>query len=392
MNNRHRQLIKQFIDIYGGDERDVRLFSAAGRVNLIGEHIDYCGGLVMPAALSLSTVVVARKNGTDTIRLAATTLPDRVTLQIARLNDYRDIPWGDYQAGVAYTLQDDGYTIVGCDLLYDTNVPFGSGLSSSASIEVATALTLSTFSKEAGGKSGTLVELSLLSQKSENTYNGVNCGIMDQFASAMGLENKAILLNCKTLDYDYIPLELKGYALVISNCNKKRSLQDSKYNERRGECETALETLKTALPDITCLADVSEDDFDKHGALLSEPVYRRARHVVTECARVIKSAAYLREGNIEGFGQLLNASHASLRDDYEVTGKELDTLAALSQNFDGCIGARMTGAGFGGCTVALVQKEKVAAFIDSVTKNYEKAIGYPPSFYETTVERGAHEL
>lgn len=241
-------LKKRFVGIYGGDESDLRVFSAAGRVNLIGEHIDYCGGKVFPAALNLRTTVVARKNGENVIRLAATTIDDRVTLDIGNLNAYRDLKWGDYQAGVAYVMQQAGYEIVGCDLLYDTTVPFGSGLSSSASIEVATGMTLATFSGEAGGKGVDLVQLAVLGQKSENTYNGVNCGIMDQFASSLGKKDHAILLDCKTLDYEYVPLDLGCYSLVIANCNKPRSLQDSKYNERRAEVEKAFELLKTVLP------------------------------------------------------------------------------------------------------------------------------------------------
>lgn len=386
------QLKQKFLEIYGGDEKDIRVFSAAGRVNLIGEHIDYCGGQVFPAALNLRTVIIARKNGENVIRLAATTVPQKETLNISTLDAYKNLKWGDYQAGVAYVLQNEGYKIVGCDTLYDTTVPFASGLSSSASIEVATAMMFTTFSHEEGVGDVDLVKLAVYSQKSENTYNGVNCGIMDQFASSMGKKDNAILLNCKTLDYKYVPLDLGDYSMVISNCNKPRSLQVSKYNERRAEVEEALGKLKTVMPDITCLADVTPEQFEKHCHVLSGKILDRAKHVVNECDRVKKSVIALENRDIEQFGELLNQSHYSLRDLYEVTGKELDSLTKHSRAFKYCIGSRMTGAGFGGCTVSLVRSDKVDEFIADVSAKYKEEIGYEALFYKTSIENGAQEL
>lgn len=386
------QLKQKFIELYGGSEQDIRVFSAAGRVNLIGEHIDYCGGKVFPAALNLRTVVLARKNNENVIRLAATTVKQREELNLSTLDAYKGLKWGDYQAGVAYVMQNEGYKIVGADTLYDTTVPFASGLSSSASIEVATAMMLATFSAEEGVKSVNRVELAVLSQKAENTYNGVNCGIMDQFASSMGKKDNAILLDCKTLEYQYVPLDLGDYSMVIINCNKPRSLQVSKYNERREEVEIALEKLKTVMPGITCLADVTPQQFAQHSGVLSGKILDRAKHVVDECARVAESVEALKKGDIKTFGELLNQSHYSLRDLYEVTGKELDSLTAHSREYEYCIGSRMTGAGFGGCTVSLVRSDKVEEFIDYVAEKYKADIGYDALFYKTSIENGAQEI
>lgn len=387
-----KELKKRFTEIYGGNESDVRVFSAAGRINLIGEHIDYCGGPVLPAALNLCTLVAARKTSGKTVRMAATTIDLTAELDIEKLDSYRDLKWGEYQAGVAYILAAEGYTITPCDLLYDTTVPFGSGLSSSASIEVATALMFSTFSGESGGKTGTLKELSVLSQRAECEYAGVSCGIMDQFASAMGKKGHAILLDCNTLDYEYIPLVLDGYETVIINSNKKRSLQESKYNERRAECERALSLLQNAGVKAECLAGVTETDFEKHKDVLPGKVKDRAEHVVRECARVKKFAAALSSGDIETAGKILNEGHYSLRDLYEVTGKELDALTDAARNHAGCIGSRMTGAGFGGCTVSLVKKDAVESFIKDVSEKYNKATGLKAECYTTSVEDGAFEV
>ncbi len=385
-----KELKERFESLYGAGE--VRFFSAAGRVNLIGEHVDYCGGKVLPAALNLRCVVAARKRKDNIVRMAATTIDLTAELDINKLDSYRNLRWGSYQAGVAFVMKEAGFDIVGCDMLVDCTVPFGSGLSSSAAIEVATALCFATFSAENGGKSAGREELAVLSQMAENSYCGVNCGIMDQFASACGKKGNAILLDCSTLQYEYAPMDFGDYELVIINSNKPHSLVDSKYNERRDECEIALELLKKELPHITCLADVTKAEFDEKSGVLSGKIYDRALHVITECERVNAAVKAMKSGDVKLFGKLLNESHYSLRDKYEVTGRELDALTQAARSFDGCIGSRMTGGGFGGCTVSLVKREKVKDFVKQVCAEYKKATGYDAICYETVISDGAFEI
>lgn len=359
--------------------------SAAGRVNLIGEHVDYCGGKVMPAALSLKNTIFARPNGTDKINLAWTDIPVRVTLAISRLSEYKDVKFANYPAGSAYLWQQAGHPIVGCDLLYDCTVPFGSGLSSSAAIEVSTIAALATLA----GEKLDPVKIALVAQKAEREYAGVNCGIMDQYASACGKKDNAILLDCNTLVREYVPIVLGDFTLVIANCNKPHSLVESKYNERRAETERALALLKEKA-DISCLAELTPDAFARISSVLDGEgkVKDRARHVVEECDRVRRAAGAMKRGDVGTLGELLNASHASLRDLYEVTGVELDTLAAAAQEHPACAGSRMTGAGFGGCTVSVVRKDGVEDFKRTVAEKYTKKIGYAPSFYDCTIEDG----
>lgn len=359
--------------------------SAAGRVNLIGEHVDYCGGKVMPAALSLKNTIFARPNGTDKINLAWTDIPVRVTLDISRLSEYKDVKFANYPAGSAYLWQQAGHPIVGCDLLYDCTIPFGSGLSSSAAIEVSTIAALATLA----GERLDPVKIALVAQKAEREYAGVNCGIMDQYASACGKKDNAILLDCNTLVREYVPIVLGDFTLVIANCNKPHSLVESKYNERRAETERALALLKEKA-DISCLAELTPDAFARISSVLDGEgkVKDRARHVVEECDRVRRAAGAMKRGDVGTLGELLNASHASLRDLYEVTGVELDTLAAAAQEHPACAGSRMTGAGFGGCTVSVVRKDGVEDFKRTVAEKYTKKIGYAPSFYDCTIEDG----
>lgn len=386
---------EKFVEIYGGKTDDIRVFSSAGRVNLIGEHTDYNGGFVFPAAITNCSTVYVRQTNDGKIKLAATDLPDRVELDITRLNDYRDLKWGNYQAGVAYVLQQEGYEISSCEILYHDTVPFGAGLSSSAAIEVVMALTLATFSNEKKGikEPVSMIEMAKLAQKAENVYCGVSCGIMDQFASAMGKKNHAIFLDCKDLSFKYVPLDLDGYKIVIGNTNKKRSLADSKYNERCAECAEALDQLKEAYPDITCLRDVTVSMFEAEKDRITNPVCRRrAEHVIYECDRVLKSVEALMDGDLAQFGNLMTASHISLRDLYEVTGMHLDTMVEEALKIDGCIGSRMTGAGFGGCTVSIVKEAAVDDFIRTVGSKYKEKTGLTPIFYVSDAADGGREI
>lgn len=357
--------------------------SASGRVNIIGEHIDYCGGKVMPAALSLKNTVYARPNGTNFINLSWTTLPDTVSLDISRLDSYKHLRYGNYQAGSAYLWQKAGHKIVGCDMVQDCTVPFGSGLSSSAAIEVSTIAALATVAGESFDK----VQVALTAQAAERQYAGVNCGIMDQYASACGKKGMAMLLDCKTLQCDYLPLDLGGYAMVITDCKKPHNLVESKYNERRQQTEQALAVLKDKL-DITCLADVSPGDFQKYSHLLPEVIKNRTEHVVYECERVKRAAEALRKGDILTLGALLNESHASLKNLYETTGFEPDVLAETAQAHPACIGSRLTGGGFGGCTISLVKKECVQQFEDYLLKQYRQKTGYTAVCYRADIDDG----
>ncbi len=364
-------------------EKATHLFTAAGRINVIGEHVDYCGGKVLPAALNLRCNIYGRKNGLNKIRILLRGIDGVIELDMGKLGDYKHLKYGNYQAGIAFYLQEKGVKLVGCDLYYDCTVPFGSGLSSSAAIEVATSVALCEFA----GVTYDKVELAVLSQKTENEYCGVNCGIMDQFASAMGKKDHAVLLDCATLDYQYVPLDLKDYTLVVANCNKPHNLKESKYNVRRQEVETALKILREA-KEINCLAELTPKEFNELKYLLSGVVEKRAEHVVMECDRVNKAVEALKAGDIVELGRLLNESHYSLRDLYEVTGKELDALSEFARQEPECLGSRMIGAGFGGCTISIVKTTAVEGFIRRVGKAYFDAIGYRASFYETSIEDG----
>ena len=357
--------------------------SAAGRINIIGEHIDYCGGKVFPAALSLKNTVYIRPNGTNKINLSWTTLPHTVSLDIEDLVSAKELKYGNYQAGSIYFWGQAGHKIVGCDMVQDCTVPFGSGLSSSAAIEVSTIAAMCAIT----GEEINPVEIALIAQKAEREFAGVNCGIMDQYASACGKENHAMLLDCKTLDCQYVPIDLGDYSFVIINSKKPHALGESKYNERRAETEEALEILSAKLG-ISCLAELSISQLEENKHLLRDVVYTRVSHVVEECERVRLAEEAMKSGNIKLLGQLLNESHNSLSQKYEVTGKELDTLAALGQNHPACLGSRMIGGGFGGCTISIVHKDSVEEFKKDVCEKYVNAIGYNAECYDSDIANG----
>ena len=388
-------IIEEFIKLYGGDRSGIRIFESPGRVNMIGEHTDYNGGFVFPAALTMKNTIAVRKRDDNIIRLKATSLDVMVEADINKLDSYRDLEWGNYQLGVAYMMQQAGYYIVGCDMLYDGTVPYGSGLSSSAAIEVSTALCFAKFSNEKNGINGEIdmIEMAKIGQKAENQYCGVNCGIMDQFASAMGKKDHAIFLKCDNLTFDYAPLVLDGKKIILSNTKKKHALGDSKYNERRSECEKGFEILHSAMPEKNCLGEISVKEFEANKHLIKdEVILKRIKHVIYEDERVLESVEALKCGDIAKFGQLMNQSHDSLQYDYEVTGDELDIMVEEARKIKGVVGSRMTGGGFGGCTVSIVDDGSVDEFIKTVGANYEKRTGITPEFYVSEIGDGGHEV
>ncbi len=389
------EMMKMFHEVFG-EGGETRIFKSPGRVNLIGEHVDYCGGPVMPAALTMETTIIARKRNDNKLRLKATDLDIFVEAELDELEKFKGkLKWGDYQLGVALELIKDGYKLCGADLLYDDTVPHGGGLSSSAAIEVSTALCLATFANEEAGKNEkiNMIEMALIGQRAEHNFIGVNCGIMDQFASAMGKKDHAIFLNCATLDYEHVPLNLGDCKLVLTNTNVKHSLGSSKYNERRAECEEGLKALQKAIPDAKQLADITPEQFEEHKELIeNEVVRRRIKHVVGECARVHESVNAMKANDLVRFGELMNASHDSLQYDYEVTCPELDFLSAEARKLDGVLGSRMTGAGFGGCTVSIIKDSAVDEYIQKVGKLYKDKFDIEASFYISDVGDGGKEV
>lgn len=379
-------ILKKFEEVFG-DAEGAKAFFAPGRVNLIGEHTDYNGGHVFPCALTIGTYGVARVRKDRKLRFFSMNFDHLGVIEssLDNLKAEKEAGWTNYPKGVMWAFEKKGFQIpFGMDLLLNGNIPNGSGLSSSASVEVLTGYIL----KDFFGFGVSNQDLALIGQYAENNFNGVNCGIMDQFAIAMGKKDHAIFLDTADLSYTYAPIKLEGAKLVIACSNKKRGLGDSKYNERRSECETALAELQKVI-DIKGLGDLSEDEFEQHKDAIKDFVrIKRARHAVYENQRTIKAVDALKAGNIELFGRLMNDSHVSLRDDYEVTGIELDTLVEEAWKIEGVIGSRMTGAGFGGCTVSLVKDEAIDAFTEQVGKAYLTKIGYKADFYVVEIGNG----
>lgn len=409
------QLNNKFAEVFG-DNSDTKMYFAPGRVNLIGEHTDYNGGHVFPCALTMGTYAVARIRDDDNLRFYSVNFEEIGIIEASISNcEYNSADnWANYPKGIIQTLKIHNFNLkCGLDILYYGTIPNGSGLSSSASIEVLTCFIL----KDLFGFSYDLILNALMCQYSENHYNGVNCGIMDQFAVAMGKKDHAIFLNTADLSYEYAPVKLNNMKIVIMNTNKKRSLTDSKYNERRQECELALAEINNAVSansakcntqsdtagkyssapnncvrinqPISTLGDLTPAEFEAvKSSTSNETLIKRARHAVYENDRTIKAVGALKDNNLEEFGKLMTASHNSLKNDYEVTGLELDTLVASALKQPGVIGARMTGAGFGGCAISIVHEDYIDAFIENVGKEYFETIGYNASFYTAKISDG----
>lgn len=381
------KLVEKFKELYGA-EGDIRTYFAPGRVNLIGEHTDYNGGHVFPCALTLGTYGIARKREDNKLRFYSVNF-EKIGVIETDLNDltpYKQAGWTNYPKGVIWAFEKRGYKLpVGLDILIYGNIPNGSGLSSSASLEVLTGVIL----KDMFGFDVSMVDIALIGQYSENNYNGCNCGIMDQFASAMGKKDNAIFLDTNTLEYEYAPVVLEDAKIVIINSKVKHSLVDSAYNDRRNECETALKELQEVV-DIKTLGDLSEEEFEANkDAIKSEIRQKRAKHAVYENQRAIKAVAALKANDIETFGKLMNASHVSLRDDYEVSCEEIDILVDLAWATDGVVGSRITGGGFGGCTVSIVKNDAVDNFVETIGAAYEEKVGHKAEFYVVDIGNGA---
>ena len=383
-------VLAKFKELFG-DEGEIGVYFAPGRVNMIGEHTDYNGGHVFPCALTIGTYGVARKRADKTLRFYSMNFENLGIIEssVEGLKPEKEADWTNYPKGVMWAFGEKGMKVEqGMDLVLFGNIPNGSGLSSSASVEVLTGFIL----RDMFGFDVSNQDLALIGQYSENKFNGVNCGIMDQFAIAMGKKGHAIFLDTATLKYEYAPIKLDNAKIVISCSNKKRGLGDSKYNERRSECESALAQISEVIG-INSLGDLTEEEFEQYkDAIKDEVCQMRAKHAVYENQRTIKAVEALKNNNVALFGELMNASHVSLRDDYEVTGIELDTLVEEAWKVDGVIGSRMTGAGFGGCTVSIVKDEAVDTFIEKVGTAYKDKIGYAADFYVVEIGDGPVKL
>ncbi|GAB1416479.1 galactokinase [Paludibacter sp.] len=382
-----QELKKAFQETYGKPAEAV--YFAPGRVNLIGEHTDYNGGAVFPCALSFGTNLVLAKNDDKVMRFKSLNQPEIVTLNFYQLTTRLENSWVNYPLGVMAQFIKRGKTFTtGYDILIWGNVPNGAGLSSSAALEVVTAFALNDQMNAGFNRT----DIALIGQKAEHEFALVNCGIMDQFVSANGAKDNAVHLNCDTLEFEHVPVKLEGVKIVISNTHSPHKLDSGAYNQRVAECKKAVEQINTVRP-IKFLAELTEAEFKEIESAITDPVaHKRARHVVGEVQRTSDAVKALKDGDLTKFGKLMNASHASLRDDYEVTGPELDCMAEEAWKIDGVIGSRMTGGGFGGCTVSLVKDEAIDTFIKQVGENYEKRIGIKPDFYIAEIGDGASRI
>lgn len=378
----------KFIELYGGDQAGVRVFNCPGRVNLIGEHTDYNGGYVFPAALTFGTAMLIRPRDDRTMRFSSLNFPLQKQISADHIAYRKEDDWINYPKAVLVHLGKRGYSFGGYDILYAGEIPNGAGLSSSASIEVVSGFAFMIMEDREIDK----VQLALISQEAENQFIGVNCGIMDQFTVAMGKKNHAILLKCNTMEYEHVPFEANAHKIVIGNTNKRRGLVDSEYNARRSQCEQAVQYLQKQFKDIQLLGELTMEQFTAHAHLIpDETVRKRAQHVIEENDRVLQSVDALKNNKLQEFGSLMIRSHESLRDLYEVTCKELDVMVEEALKIEGVLGSRMTGAGFGGCTVSLVHKDSVDTFIANVGKAYEHRTQLKPDFYVGEIGDGVKE-
>ena len=386
-----KKLFDMFAELFG-DSEGARFYFSPGRVNLIGEHTDYNGGHVFPCALTLGTYGAARKREDNKIHFYSMNLDsfDVVEASLDDLTNKKEYNWANYPLGVVWAFKEKGHTITsGFDMVIWGNIPNGSGLSSSASLEVLTGVILTDLFEI---KDLSMTDLALIGQYSENNFNGCNCGIMDQFAVAMGKKDHAIFLDTSDLSYEYAPCVLDGAKIVITNSKVKHSLVDSAYNDRRNECAAALKALQSEL-DIQALGDLTPEEFEAHKSLIKDEIQlQRAKHAVYENQRTIDAVTALKAGDIESFGKLMNQSHISLRDDYDVSCEEIDILVDLAWKIPGVLGSRITGGGFGGCTVSIVKNESVDTFIETIGKTYLEKVGHEAEFYTVDIADGASRL
>ena len=379
-----KELSTTFQSLCGSEPR---IYRAPARVNLIGEHTDYNEGFVMPAAINFSTWVTVTPRDDRVIAVSSENFQETFKFDLDDTTARERGHWSDYVRGVALTLEQAGYRLKGAQIQIRGEVPIGAGLSSSASIEVATGYAMLQHS----GFAIERIELAKLCQRAEQNFVGMRCGIMDQFVACHGQEGRALLLDCRSLEYELLPLP-EDVRLVICNTMVKHQLAGSEYNQRRSECEEGVRHLARALPDVRALRDVSLADLEAHGRELPEAVYRRCRHVISENTRVLQAKTALENRDLSEFGQLMNESHRSLRDDYEVSCAELDLMVELAREADGVYGARMTGGGFGGCTINLVKAESCTDFTDSVAREYERSTGVAPEIYVCRAVPGVSEV
>lgn len=383
-----KKLQQRFCEIFQSTKQEGNLFFSPGRINLIGEHTDYNGGYVLPCALDFGTYLIIRRNGENSHRFASLNFKETFEIPTDANWKKENNHWVNYPLGVLNEIRQIKAFTDGFDFLFSGNIPHGAGLSSSASIETVTAIALNELLKLNLSK----WEIIKLAQRAENQFVGVNCGIMDQFAVTMGAPDTALFLNCSTLEYQAVAFMLHPYRILIMNTNKPRRLADSKYNERRGECEQAVKWIQAHYP-IKNLSDLNPQSFKANQKHLSDPlILKRARHIITENQRVLEALDALKENKLSIFGQLMNQSHNSLRDDYSVTGKELDALVDAARQQSGVLGARMTGAGFGGCAIALVHQDHTQKFINNVSKIYHQKTGLTTDFYSAVIGPGAGRI